>query len=321
VDLGATPVRRLVRLTLPVYLGDSGDKLNLMVTRGFASGLGAGAISGLQYAYTLVDGVQGLVAGTLVTTLFPYLSQRVARSDERGARMGLHRVAVFAALLTLPLAVGLALAADPLVVALFERGSFDESSTQITSTALRLFAPALPALALNGIFGTAFHARQDTRTPMQAGLVRVAFNGTLCAILAPWLGYRGIALAATISLYAKLVVLLAALRRLYSGAELFATARALGRVGAAVGLMALLTAPASVVARHPWVLAGPVVPALAGLACLALGAYAAGLWLFCRRELVVHVALVHRLLERPRLRRPADAAPVLAAEEAESVSR
>src|SRR5262249_2353327 len=126
VDLGATPVRRLVRLTLPVYLGDSGDKINLMVTRGFASALCAGAISGLQSAYTLVDGLQGLLAGTLVTTFFPYLSQRVARADERGARVGLHRVAVFAALVALPLAAALALAADPLVVFLFERGSFDE---------------------------------------------------------------------------------------------------------------------------------------------------------------------------------------------------
>jgi putative peptidoglycan lipid II flippase len=321
MDLGATPVRRLVKLTLPVYLGDSGDKINLMVTRGFASALTAGAISGLQYAYTLVDGLQGLLAGTLVTTLFPYLSQRVARADERGARVGLHRVAVFAALVAMPLAAGLVLAADLIVVALFERGSFDEASTQLTASALRLFAPALPALALNGIFGVAFHARQDTATPMRAGLVRVAFNIALCALLAPAFGHRGIALAATVSLYAKLAVLLAALRRLHSRTELFATARAFGRVLAAVALMVLVVAPAAALARHPYVLEGPVTLALVALGCLALGAYAAGLWIFCRRELVVHVALVHRLVERPLRRRQDESVAALVPGEAETASR
>ena len=65
------------------------------------------------------------------------------------------------------------------------------------------------ALGLNALMGSLFHARQDTLTPMRAGLVRVGFNIGLCAALAPALGHRGIALATTLALYAKLVVLIA----------------------------------------------------------------------------------------------------------------
>jgi putative peptidoglycan lipid II flippase len=300
LDLGATSVRRMVRLTLPIYLGDSGDKINLIVTRAFASLLPAGAVSALQYAYTLVEGLQGMLTGSLVTALFPYLSVRFAQADERGARVGLHRAVVFAALVAVPLAALLWLAADPLVVVLFERGSFDEHSTRLTASALRLFAPALVALALNGILGSAFHARQDTLTPMRAGLVRVGFNMALCAALAPSLGHRGIALAATTSLYLKLIVLLRSLDRLHARHELKATARALARLLPAVGLMIVVVYPASLLARLPRVLEEHVLGALALLAVLALSSYSAGLWFFCRRELTRHVAIVHRAFLHPR---------------------
>jgi peptidoglycan biosynthesis protein MviN/MurJ (putative lipid II flippase) len=53
-DFASGPVRRLIRLSLPVCLGDTGDKVNLIVTRAFAS-LPVGAVSGLQYAYTVED--------------------------------------------------------------------------------------------------------------------------------------------------------------------------------------------------------------------------------------------------------------------------
>ncbi len=309
LDLQATSVRRMIRLTLPIYLGDSGDKINLMVTRAFASLVPAGAVSALQYAYTLVEGLQGLLTGALVTTLFPYLSVRFARSDERGARVGLHRAIVFATIVSLPLAVGLWLAADPIVVALFERGSFDTESTLLTASALRLFAPALVALALNGILGSAFHARQDTFTPMRAGLVRVACNIALCALLTPSLGHRGIALAATASLYLKLLVLVRSLDRYHTTREVVATLRALGRLLPAVGLMALVVYPASLLARLPRVLEDHVYGVLGGLALLSLSGYTAGLWFFCRRELTTHIALIHRAFVH---RRPAalETAPV-----------
>src|SRR5262249_58970139 len=98
-------------------------------------------------------------------------------------------------------------------------------------------------------------------------------------------------------------VLLASLRRLYSRAEILGTAKAFARVLPAVGFMILVTYPASVLARHPWMLGSFGPPALAGLGLLGLGGYAAGLWTFSRRELVVHVGLLHRRFARGRLAR------------------
>jgi putative peptidoglycan lipid II flippase len=310
-DLENTAVRKLIRLTLPVYLGDSGDKVNLMVTRAFASLLPAGAVSGLQYAYIPIEAAHRMLAGSLTTALFPFLSRSFATGDLRRARGSLARAALAAAVAFLPLAAAAWLLADLVVVALFERGSFDVASTRVTASAMRLFAPAVFALALNELIGSSFHARQDTVTPMRAGFARVLCNTALCAALAPGLGHRGVAVATTVSLYLKLVILGRAVRGLYTRDEWRRHLRELSRVVAAAAAMVVVVYPVAAFGSNPVVLESYAWPALGGLALLCLSVYVAALWVFARRQLLVHVAVVRRALRLSRRRR-GRVAPVVA---------
>jgi putative peptidoglycan lipid II flippase len=310
LDLGSPAVRKLIRLNLPVYLGDSGDKINLMVTRSVGSFLPGGAVSALQYAYTPVEAAQRVLVGPLTIALFPFLSRRFAESDLRSARASLDRALVVAAVAFLPLAAAIWLLADPLVVVLFERGSFDVSSTALTASALRIFAPSVFALALNELIGSSYHARQDTMTPMRAGLGRLACNSLLCVVLTPALGHRGIALATTLSFYFKLLLLAAPLRAVFTGAELGRHLRTLGRVGLAVAAMVLLVYPLSTLGSAPLVLQGYAGPVLVTLGFLCLSVYSVALWLFARRQFLVLVALVRRVTQAPLFTSPpAPAAP------------
>jgi putative peptidoglycan lipid II flippase len=298
-DLASGPVRRLIRLSLPVYAGDTGDKVNTILTRAFASLLPAGAVSGLQYAYTPVEGIHRMLAGPLTTAFFPFLSSRFADRDQRGARLSLGRALVTVVFVFSPFAAAAWLLADPLVVVLFERGSFDIRSSGLTASALRLYSPAVLALALNELIGSSFHARQDTLTPMRAGFLRVAANGLLCAALMPVLGHQGIALATTLALGVKLAYLAASLRRVFKPGEARRHVGAMGRVLVAVGAMSAVVYPVAAFASTPAVLKSHPWLALVSLALLCLSAYAAALWLFARRLLLVHVALLRRSLVRP----------------------
>ena len=298
-DFASGPVRRLIRLSLPVYLGDTGDKVNLMITRAFASLLPAGAVSGLQYAYTPVEGIHRMLAGPLTTAFFPFLSSRFAERDQRGARLSLGRALVTVVFVFSPFAAAAWLLADPLVVVLFERGSFDIRSSGLTASALRLYAPAVLALALNELIGSSFHAHQDTLTPMRAGFIRVAGNAVLCAALTPALGHRGIALATTLALFGKLAYLAVSLRRVFTPGEARRNLAAMGRVFLSVGAMSAVVYPVAAFASTPAVLKSHPWLALLVLSLLCLSTYAAGLWLFARRLLLVHVALLRRSLLRP----------------------
>jgi putative peptidoglycan lipid II flippase len=300
IDLKNAAVRTMIRLSLPVYLGDSGDKVNLIVTRAFGSMLAAGAVSALQYAYTPIEGLHRMLATPLATALFPFLSGRFAESDQRLARISLGRIMVVATVAFLPLSAVTWLLADPMVVVLFERGSFDGASTALTASALRLFAPSIFALGLNELIISSFHARQQTLIPVRAGFVRVACNALLCAAFAPLLGHRGIALATTLSLYVKLLVLAYSLRTLFTPHEWRQHITTLARIVLAVVLMFGLAYPFALFVSTPQVLAGYAWPALFGVGLLCLSLYGAALWICARRQFIVYLGLMrHVLWHRP----------------------
>jgi putative peptidoglycan lipid II flippase len=285
LDLKSPPVRRTLRLSWPVYLGAFGDKVNLMVSRGFASLLAPGAISALQYAQMLSETLPTVLAGALTTSLFPFLSQQFARQDGAEARESLRRGMVTVSLVFLPLSAGLWLFARVLVWTVFEHGHFDAASTDLTVTALRIFAPATFALALGAFIGSAYHAHGDTVTPAKAGFVRVATNIGLCLLMVPWLGYEGVALATTGALFVKLVALLLGLRRLLGSRELRTTLATMARVMLAVAVMVGVMQPLLGGAQR---VSLPLWAALLALLLLAgLGAlvYGLGLFVFCRQEL------------------------------------
>lgn len=306
IDLQSAAVRKMIRLSLPVYLGDSGDKINLIVTRAFGSMLASGAVSALQYAYTPIEGLHRMLATPLATALFPFLSGRFASEDQRLARISFGRIMVVATVAFLPLSAVTWLLADPMVVVLFERGSFDGTSTALTASALRLFAPSIFALGLNELIISSFHARQQTLIPVRAGFVRVACNTLLCAAFAPMLGHRGIALATTLSLYVKLLVLGYSLRTLFTAHEWSQQLRTLARIVLAVLLMAALAYPFAQFVSTPQLLAGYAWPSLFAVGLLCLSAYGAALWICARRQFVVYLGLMrHALWHRPAAARTA----------------
>jgi putative peptidoglycan lipid II flippase len=241
LDLRSAPVIKMIRLSLPVYLGNVGGKLNIVVTRAFASLLSAGAVSSLQYASLVIETPVRIAAGSLTRAIFPYLSQQFAREDTEAVRASVSRSVTGTAVFFMPFAAAIYVLAEPLVRILFERGSFDALSTALTASALKLFAPAVVALGLNDLLGFVFHSRQEPTIPMTAGLVRVALNVVLCALLVPVWGHRGIALAFTISAFLKLVILMFFLRRVLIFAQLVTILRGLTRSAVAASVMVAAT--------------------------------------------------------------------------------
>ena len=70
----------------------------------------------------------------------------------------------------------LAVAAEPIIRVLFERGAFKVSDTLPTAAALAAFAIGLPAFVLIKVFQPAFFAREDTRTPMRYAVWNMVLN-------------------------------------------------------------------------------------------------------------------------------------------------
>lgn len=296
LDFRSAPVAKAIRLSLPVYVGNVAGKLNNVVNRSFASLLGVGAVSSLQFATLLVESPIRVLASSLTAALFPFLSEQFAFRDSERARDAVKQAILTTTVLFLPLAIFLFAAATPLVQVLFQRGSFDSRSTELTVNALRILAPAVVALGLNELLVSVFHSRQEPKVPLLAGLVRVALNVLLCSLLSPLLGHRGIALALTASAYFKLGVLALHLRVLLgperSRSLLLEVSRAIAAGGATLIVGELVES--GLEAYVPGLI--PVRLALVSLSMVA--AYLAALGLLCPEELVRYRATIPALLRR-----------------------
>src|SRR5262249_29128547 len=143
--------------------------------------------------------------------------------------------------------------------------------------------------------------RPDTITPMRAGFVRALSHIALCVVLSPFLGYLGLALAATLALYLKLGVLAWSARRLLTAGERRRTLRRVAQAAAACALSPAALYPLARVWRPAGLdrLAALEV-AIGGL--LYLAAYLGALWLIARRQVFAHAGLLRRALFRPPVR-------------------
>jgi len=98
-----------------------------------------------------------------------------------------------------PTTVILLLFSTPIIRILFQRGEFGSYSTGITASALSFYALGLFSFGGIKILVTAFHALQDTKTPVKVAAVCLTINAVLNFVLMVPLKVGGIALASAIA--------------------------------------------------------------------------------------------------------------------------
>lgn len=195
-------VIKVGRLLLPRLVGAGVYQLTVFVDTfcaSLASIVGAGGIAAIYYANRLVQFPMGVFGFALASAVLPSLSSLAASGDTEK----LKRTIVFALenilFVMFPASVMMILLATPIIRILFERGQFGTYSTMITSSALMFYAIGLYGFGGVKILVTAFHARQDTKTPVKVAAVCLIINGSLNFILMGPMKIGGIALASSIA--------------------------------------------------------------------------------------------------------------------------
>jgi putative peptidoglycan lipid II flippase len=208
-------VKRMLKLMLPGVFGAGVTQLNLVVSTAVASMLPTGAVSYLYYADRLNQLPLAVVGIAVGTAILPSLSRQVRLGDDKGARQTQNRGLELALFLTLPSAVGLGVAAWPIMSVLFERGAFGPVAANATASALAAYAAGLPAFVLIKIMTPGFFARHDTATPVKVAIAAMITNLVLTVVLGLVLpfGHVGNASATSIAGWVNALSLMVLLHR------------------------------------------------------------------------------------------------------------
>ncbi|MGI9524810.1 MAG: murein biosynthesis integral membrane protein MurJ [Hyphomicrobiaceae bacterium] len=205
-------MKRLVTLGVPGIISGGITQINIVIGTIIAS-LQAGAVSTLYFADRLYQLPLGIVGIAIGVVLLPDLSRKLRAGDRSAVLESQNRSLEFALMLTLPAAIALAIAAEPIISVLFEREAFTAADTTATAQALVAFSVGLPAFVLIKVFQPAFFAREDTRTPMWFAGVSVIVNVVGSLILffwfrsIGWMPHVGIALATSAAGWVNAILL------------------------------------------------------------------------------------------------------------------
>lgn len=191
-------MRRLLALAAPGIIAGGMNQITIVLNTIIAS-LQDRVVSWLYYADRLFQLPLGVIGVAVGVVLLPELSRRLRSGDHTAARDSENRSLETALLLTLPAAVALFVAANPIVRVLFERGAFSAIDAHSTAAMLAALSPGLPAFVLIKVFHPGFFAREDTKTPMIYAGIGMAANVMLALLLFVVLGAVGIAIATTLA--------------------------------------------------------------------------------------------------------------------------
>lgn len=218
-------VRQVLKLMLPRVFGAGIVQLNFVANTIIGLSLGAGSASALTWAFTIMLMPQAAIAQSAGTASLPTLSAQVEMGKFDQFKQTLSGIMRVMLLLALPATVGLILLRVPIVRVLYERGSFDATSTQLVAWALLWYAVGLTGHSLVEVLSRAYYAMHDTKTPVIVGVVAMTGNILLSLLFAwafgeiGWLPLGGLALANSLATAVECLVLLQILRKRLKGLD------------------------------------------------------------------------------------------------------
>ncbi|MGH8302388.1 MAG: murein biosynthesis integral membrane protein MurJ [Steroidobacteraceae bacterium] len=295
-------VKAILQLMGPSVIAASSTQVNVLVNSVFASNLGNGPVTWLQYAFRLMQLPLGIFGVALGTVSLPLLARMAAGGNIVGFRTELARGMRLAFLLTVPASIGLILLAKPIMSVLFQHGRFTAHDALEAADALRFYAIGLCGYAALKVLVNAFYAIDRRKTPMFVSFGAVGLNlllNWLFTVRLGW-GHQGLAFSTACIATTNFIVLYALMHRHLGRLESRAMVSLLLRLSVAAAVLAAVCW-----AGNHYLLAGwaseHFLPKAGSLAAVIV--VGAGAFLFCAamlriREMQDIVLAVQRRLRR-----------------------
>lgn len=195
----------------PVMVSTWVQPINLTINASFASHLHDGAgVSAIEIATNLYLILAGVFILSITNVIFPKLATLTAQGDTQSFDHTLQSTLHVSLFFMLPMSVGLAVVATPLITLVYGGGEFDQFSIQITAQALQWISFGMAGYGVQNVVSRACFAKGDGKSPLYAGITSIVVNLILSiTLLAPY-GVQGLAIASTASstLYAILLVVI-----------------------------------------------------------------------------------------------------------------
>ncbi|MGI9284593.1 MAG: murein biosynthesis integral membrane protein MurJ [Pseudomonadales bacterium] len=219
VDWGHPGVKRILVLMVPALFGVSVSQINLLLDTVLASFLPTGSVSWLYYSDRLVELPLGVFGIAVATVILPTLSRQHSDSGAEQFARPLDWAMRMVLLVSVPATAALLVLAEPLLMTLFNYGTFTGHDATMASFSLQAYALGLLAFMLIKVLAAGYYAQQDMKTPVRIGIIAMVVNMVLNVVFVVPLyflfniGHVGLALATSLAAFVNAGLLLRGLLR------------------------------------------------------------------------------------------------------------
>ena len=201
----SSKVKFFFKKLLPSIFSSGVTQINILVGTIIAS-FESGAVSYLYYAdriYQINLAIAGIAIGTVA---LPELSKNIKNGNFKNAINIQNKSLELCLLLSLPACLGLIIASEEIVSALFGYGSFNEENVVLTSEALKYFGYGVPAFALIKVLSNFMFARDNTKIPFYISAFIVLLNILISVFYFKQVGFVIIPIATSISTWVGVLI-------------------------------------------------------------------------------------------------------------------
>lgn len=206
-------IKRLLKLAIPVFLGNAIYEINTIVDGQIATGIGVGSASVLNYGATIHDMVVGVIVTSISTVLFSHFTSWVAENDIDKVEDALRRTIEILVLILLPIMSICIIAGDQIITIFYGRGNFGSTEIKLTYEVVIGYSVGFVFQATRANLVKVYYAFQNSKTPMINGILAVLLNIALSLTLSKIFGVAGIALATSISMFFVTVLLFVGIKK------------------------------------------------------------------------------------------------------------
>jgi len=192
-------MKRVIGLFLPMVVGMSAGRINIILSTLLASFLMEGAISYLNYSYRLMHFPLGVFAVALGTVALPRASEVAGKGDFEGLRRTFYETINLNMLLILPSACFLGFWGAEIISLIYQWGEFSQADTANAALALLHYSYGLIGFSAVRVTVPVYYALGDSRLPMKISIGSVLLNMALYWPMIRVLDFAGLAAATSIA--------------------------------------------------------------------------------------------------------------------------
>lgn len=198
-DLKDKSFNTLLSLAIPLGVSFLINDINTMSDGIFASMVGEGMTSSLNYANKMQALFLAVTINIISSVCFPRIAGFFSSGEKEKALYYIRKSIMIALFIAIPFTFFLILFSPLVVKVIFERGSFNKDSSYIVANCLRYYCFGIPFYAMNNVQCQVLAADAKQKIIMIITSISVACNIVLDFVLLKLIGYIGLPLATALS--------------------------------------------------------------------------------------------------------------------------